>query len=141
MYKLSSRTLVSVNTSCPSISFIKSFSNLSLLLVSRTSNKLKHHFLNIKQIRHVHVLAIELEHPYFGLNEWTSNLSLDLPNKSSNRLEHQLFEHLKDSNMFIFKLSNSNTVFLASNDRTSNFEFGSTHHKCFPISLCNNIIL
>ena len=35
----------------------------------RTSNKLKHHFLNIKQIRHVHVLAIELEHPYFGFEQ------------------------------------------------------------------------
>ena len=38
------------------------------------------------------------------------------------------FEHRTDSNVFIFWLLNSNILFLSWNDRTLNFEYGSTHH-------------
>ena len=72
--------------------------------------------------------------PFFWLrtNEHrTSNLirlSLNLLNYSSNWLEHHFFEHRTNSNVFIYWKSNSNTLFLPSNDRTSNFEHSSTHH-------------
>ena len=38
------------------------------------------------------------------------------------RTRTSFFEHRKNTNVFIYWWSNSNTLFLASNDRTSNFE-------------------
>ena len=38
------------------------------------------------------------------------------------------FEHRTNSNMFIYWRSNLNTLFLALNDHTSNFEHSLTHH-------------
>ena len=63
---------------------------------------------------------IELEHLNFGFEPKMP--SLDLINCSSNILKHHFFEHRKDLNMYIFLKPNSNTLFLASNDRTLNFK-------------------
>ena len=91
-------------------------------------------FLNIERTRMWSSIGDRILTPYLWCrtNEHrTSNLielSLDLLNYSSNKLELHFFEHQTNSNMFIDCWSNSNTLFLASNNRTSNFEYCSTHH-------------
>ena len=94
----------------------------------RTSKELEHHFSNIERRRMCSSIGHRTGTPIFWL--WTIEhrtlnlirISLDLLNYSLNRLEHQFFEHWTNWNVFIYWLSNSNTVFLASNDRTLNFE-------------------
>ena len=100
----------------------------------RTSIELENHFSNIERTRTCSSIGDRTRTPFFWLrtNEHrTSNLirlSLNLLNYSSNWLEHHFFEHRTNSNVFIYWKSNSNTLFLPSNDRTSNFEHSSTHH-------------
>ena len=94
----------------------------------RTASELEHHFMNIKNTWTCSSIGDRTQTPYFWLRtieHRTSNiigLSLCLLNYSSNWLEHHFFEHRTNSNVFICWWSNSNTLFLASNDRTSNFE-------------------
>ena len=72
-----------------------------------------------------------------ALNQRWSNIEpkrplLDLLNYSLDRLKHHFFKHQMDLNVFILWQSSSYTLFLALNDRTSNFEYSSTHRykKC-----------
>ena len=96
--------------------------------------KLEHYFLNIEWICTCSSIGDRTRTSYFWLrtNEHRTlnliGLSLNLLNYSSNWLEHHFFEHRTNSNVFIYWKSNSNTLFLPSNDRTSNFEHSSTHH-------------
>ena len=72
-------------------------------------------------------------------NERTSNpvgFSLDLLKYSSNWLDPHFFKHWTNSNTYIYWYSNSNTLFLASSDRTSNFKHCSTHPS---LDLCDII--
>ena len=90
----------------------------------RISNVLEHHFLNIKRTRTCSSISDRTWTRYFWLRtikHRTSNLIglwLDLLSYSSNSLEQNFFEQWKDSN----------TLFLASNDRTSNFKRCLTHY-------------
>ena len=91
-----------------------------------TSKELENHYANIEQTWTCSSIDDETRSPNFWLqtNEHrTVNLirpSLDLAIYSSKWLEHHFFEHQADLNVFIFWQSNSNTLFLASNDRTTN---------------------
>ena len=96
----------------------------------RTSNKLKH----------VHQLVIKLKHTIFCFERTknrTSNLiglSLDLLNYSTKWLEHHYSNIEQTQRCSSIGKSNSNTLYLASNDRTSKFEHCSTqHYNCWSI--------
>ena len=94
-----------------------------------THHFIEHIFRTMNELKRFHLLIMELKHLNFGfkrtdIEHGTQNLDfLDYP---SNSLKHHLFEHKTDSNVFI--LWYSNTLFLASNSRTSNFEHSSRHH-------------
>ena len=45
-----------------------------LIVIGRTSNKLKHNFSTPNELEHVHLLVIELEHPFLGFER--SNIEL-----------------------------------------------------------------
>ena len=88
--------------------------------------ELEHHFSNIKQTRTCSSIG-DLNWNTLFLPSKKRTLNLigplsELMNLSSNSRKHHFFEHRTDSNMFIFWLSNSNTLFLASNGWTLNFE-------------------
>ena len=92
-------------------------SNTILSNINRTRTSFFKHPTNSK-------VFIELQHLNFcfkltKIEYWTQKPLLIY---SSNWLEHWT-----DSNMFIFYQSNSNTPFLASNNRTLNFDYSSTH--------------
>ena len=89
-------------------------------------------FLNFEWTRMSWSLGNQTRKPYFS--QWTISYqtSFNQPLLSSDgsntilsnidRTRTSYFEHRTNSNMFICWWSNSNTLFLASNDRTSNFE-------------------
>ena len=66
---------------------------------------------------------------------WQSSSS-DVSNAILSKIERTrtlIFEHRTNSNVFILKQSNWNTLILASNEQTLNFELTSTHYYAFLI--------
>ena len=69
---------------------------------------------------------------FLDLNKQTTNIE---PSRTFSRFTKSLieltltsfFKHGMNSNLFIYWWLNWNTLFLASNDQTSNFEYCSTH--------------
>ena len=57
-----------------------------------------------------------------GSCKWLTYLLILFPIFVGFKLAYPLLEHRTNSNMFIYWWSNSNTLFWAKNDRTSNFE-------------------
>ena len=73
-------------------------------------------FSTPNELKHVHLLVIELEHPIFGFEQTDiepNRPSLDLLNYSSNRLKHHFLsiELTRTCSSFICQISN--TLFLA----------------------------
>ena len=66
------------------------------------------------------VLAL-IKYPWLVFSVWLSDGSNTILSNIE-RTWTSFFEHRTNSNVFIYWWSNSNTLFLASNDRTSNFE-------------------